>query len=244
MIVKTLKANSTKGTILYAGQKINSELIFTNDCFGSPKQLVIQFRQVQELNNNANEKNKTFHAIISLPEEDKYKLNTQQEIEIVKAYAKKQGLEKNQWIAYKHNDTKYPHFHFIANRINADTAKSISLSNDRFKNMAFSESMEVKYNLFVLDRKLKKDKSKTNLRIKELKQIVDNNIKNSKDFNEFIKNMKKDNVTVNKGRGLSYTHNKVSIKGSCIGRNYSLKNTEKQILENSDKKSFRKKHNL
>ena len=235
MIVKTLKANSTKGTILYAGEKKKAELIYHNDCFGAPKELVVQFRQIQKLNVNTNEKNKTFHASISLPEKDKGKLTKEQEIELVKLYAKKQGFENNQWVAYKHNDTKNPHYHFIANRINADTGKSVSVSNDRFKNMDFSKNMEIKYNLFILDRKVKKDKSKTNLRVKELKRIVDSVILRSKNFDEFLKNMKSYNVIVKIGRGLSYYHDKVDIKGSDLGRDYSLSNTRKKFLKTKQK---------
>lgn len=235
MITKTHQASSTKGTILYAGEKNKAELIEQNDVFGSPKEVANQFKQVQELNTRANEKNKTFHASISLHPNDKGKLTKEQEKELVKAYAKKQGLEKNQWIAYKHNDTKHPHYHFIANRINADTKKSTSVSNDRYKNIEFSKQQEKKYNLTIVERSKNVDKSKTNERAANLKKIVDKNIKISKNFDEFRSNMKKDKVTVNKGRGISYTHDKVSFKGSDLGRNYSLKKTQKQI-ENKGKR--------
>ena len=75
MIAKTHQASSTKGTILYAGEKDKAELVAQNDVFGSPKEVADQFKQVQELNTRANEKNKTFHASISVPEKDKGKLN-------------------------------------------------------------------------------------------------------------------------------------------------------------------------
>ena len=149
--------------------------------------------------------------------------------EMVKLYAKKQGFEKNQWVVYKHNDTKNPHYHFVGNRINADTKKSTSVSNDRYKNLEFSREMEKKYNLTKVEKTLTIDKTKTNQRALELKKMVDKNIKKSKGFDDFKWNMEKDGVKVNKGRGLSYTHDKVSFKGSELGRNYSLKNTEKQI---------------
>jgi len=237
MIVNSHPASSTKGTILYAGEKDKAELIEQNDCFGSPQEVAEQFKQVQELNTRASEKNKTFHASISLPEKDKGKLSKKQEQDMVKAYAKKQGFEKNQWVAYKHNDTKNPHYHFVANRINPETKKSTSISNDRYKNMEFSKEMEQKYNLTRVEKTMQTDKTKTNQRASELKNIVDKNIKKSKSFDDFKKNMEKDGVTVNKGRGLSYTHDKVSFKGSELGRNYSLKNTEKQI-EKGKKKGF------
>ena len=160
MIVNSHPAGSTKGTILYAGNKDKAELIEQHDCFGSPEEVAEQFKQVQELNTRANEKNKTFHASISLPEKDKGKLSKQQERDMVNSYAKKQGLEKNQWVAYKHNDTKNPHYHFVANRINADTKKSTSTSNDRYKNLEFSREMEQKYNLTKVEKTLKIDKIK------------------------------------------------------------------------------------
>ena len=65
MIVNSHKASSTKGTILYAGEKDKAELIEQNDCFGSPEEVAEQFKQVQDLNTRAEEKIKHFMRVLA-----------------------------------------------------------------------------------------------------------------------------------------------------------------------------------
>jgi MobA/VirD2-like, nuclease domain len=208
MIVENMSAGSTKGTILYVAQKDDAELIIANDVVGTPEQMVKQFRQVQELNTRALEKNKTYHSAISLHPKDKGKLSKSDEIKIIKDYAKMMKLDKNQFVCYKHSDTKNPHYHFVANRINEDTQKSTSLSNNRYKYREFCKGQEKKYNLVVAlknenkvtfkdevekDNKIEiKEKfyfKEDNSQIENLRKIVERELAKSKSLKELTERL-------------------------------------------------------
>ena len=240
MIAKSLPAGSTKGTILYAGEKDGAELTVANDVFGSPKSIVVQFRHVQELNTRTQEKNKTFSSTISLHPNDTNKLSKPQEIKLIQDYAKALNLDENQYVAYKHTDTEVPHFHFIANLINEKTEKSTTLSHYKLKHLTFCKLQEKKYNLTVAVKPeniipykettiIKND----NLQIDFLRIIIQQNLKKSKSFKDFQNRMQIDKIKAYlNGSGVSFlTDAKVKFSGSKISRKFSFKGIEKQISD-------------
>lgn len=239
MIAKSLNAGSTKGTILYAGEKKEAELVCANDVFGSPKSIANQFKHVQQLNTRTEEKNKTFHSTISLHPDDKGKLSKEQEIQLIKDYAKMLNLDKNQYVAYKHTDTEKPHFHFVANRINEDTKKATNLYRFKDNHMIFCKEQEQKLNLTIA---IKEENIVTignkevvipdNSQIESLKEIVQRNLKESKNLKELEERLDKENIkTYKKGTGISFMNmdNKVIFNGSKLDRSLSLKGIEKQL---------------
>jgi len=217
----------TLNSLEYANK--GGELISSNFVAGKPKVVFKDFEFVQSLNDRAN--NKSIHAIISLnPNDNIAKLNRQDYIDICNQYLEKHGFKNNQSAIYLHTEKDHTHFHIIANRIGFD-GKCVSSSHNYAKNVEFSKQMELKYNLVKTNRKTKGiDFIKDNSRAKMVRVIVDSAILRSLSIEAFIQEMKKQNILVLKGRGISFADSSgVKFKGSDLGRAYSLQNIAKRI---------------
>ena len=240
MICKQVQCSSARAGILYAGNKKESEMITSNDCYGTPEEIAKQFDEVQKYNTRTAGENKTYHVVIGVNEEDNKKLTEYDKKEMVEEFAKKMGFENNQYVVYEHRDSNSPHYHFIGNRID-DEGKAVSLSNNYYKHEEYSREQEKKYNLeqvLTKDRTNVKEQtiSLSNHRKEELRTLIDKNIEKSSDMAEFKKNMERDGIKVYQGRGLSYQDkDKALFKGSDIGKQYSLQHTERRLEKNREK---------
>lgn len=234
MIVKKIECNSAKSGILYAGNKQDAELIISNNCYGKPNDIASQFLEMQQYNKTTNDKNKTYHVVIGFTEDDIKKLSQIDKEEIVKDFANDLGFKDNQYVAYEHKDGNSPHLHVLGNRVSND-GKIVSLSNNYYKHENFCRNQEIKYGLTRVktkDRTKPYEKIQTlgNHRKIELKEIIDETIKDSSSIDEFSLKMKEKGIEVKLGRGISYIDkDKVAFKGSSIGRDYSLSKTKKKI---------------
>lgn len=240
MIVKQISCDSCKAGILYAGHKMDAELVASNNCFGSPNDIADQFIEVQAYNTTTADKNKTYHVAIGWNAEDHKKLNELDKKQIAESFATKLGFTDRQWVCYEHHDGNAPHMHFIGNRIGID-GKSVSLSLNYYRHEEFCRQQEKKYDLTKVKTKSREHskvltQSLSNHRKEELKGIIDKHIKKSKSFKEFTDSLEKSSIKVYKGRGLSYLDkDNVKFKASALGREYSLKNTEKRIEQQRNK---------
>lgn len=234
MIVKQIGCDNVKAGILYAGNKKDAQMIISNYCYGSPRDIANQFLEVQEYNKTSAQKNKSYHTVIGFSKEDIEKITNKDKEQIVKSFAKKMGFENNQYVAYEHQDGNSPHFHFIGNRI-CNEGKSVSLSNNYYKHESFCRNQEKQYNLAVVKTKertksAQQTQSLSNHRKIELKNLIDDAISISKSLEQFTSQMNKKNIKVLIGRGISFTdRDNVNFKGSSIGRNYSLSNIKKAL---------------
>ena len=219
----------TLNSLQYAER--GGEQLYTNNVFGSPKEIFNDFKLIQELNDRA--KNKSIHAIISFnPNDDTNKLSKQNLIDIGNKYLEQHGLNNNQAAIYIHNDKAHLHLHIIANRIKKD-GLCVSSSHNYAKNLTFCKEIEKEYSLIETNRKEKGvDFVKDNQRANKIKEKIDKAILKSNSLDEFCKNMKQLNVLALRGRGIAFVDSAgAKFKGSEIGREYSLKGIEKQLCE-------------
>lgn len=205
------------------------EQLYTNNVFGSPKEIFNDFKLIQDLNDRA--KNKSIHAILSFnPNDNMQKLTKQDLIDISNKYLEKHGFDDNQAAVYLHNDKAHIHLHIVANRIKMDGI-CVSTSNNYFKNLEFAKEMENQYQLIKTNRKEKGvDFVKDSQRANQIKAKIDKSLLKSTTMDEFCKHMKNMNVLVLRGRGIAFVDGSgAKFKGSELGREYSLVGIEKQI---------------
>lgn len=205
------------------------EQLYTNNVFGSPKEIFNDFKLIQDLNDRA--KNKSIHAILSFnPNDDMQRLTKQDLIDIANKYLEKHGFDDNQSAVYLHNDKAHIHLHIVANRIKMDGI-CVSSSNNYFKNLDFAKEMENQYQLIKTNRKEKGvDFVKDSQRANQIKAKIDKALLKSTTMDEFCKHMKNMNVLVLRGRGIAFVDGSgAKFKGSEIGREYSIMGIEKQL---------------
>lgn len=230
MICKIATITHTKNALDYCEK--GGELIHANGVNGNAKGISKQFKQVHALKENI--KHKSLHAIISFNPEDR-ELNKGELMEVSEMYAKQHGFDKNQYAVYLHQDKEHKHLHIVANRIGLDR-KVLSSSHSYAKNTEFSKNTEQEYGLIKTNRK---EKGKDFVHQKEfsgtMKLMIDECLKKSKSMYELSKNLKEVySVTMYRGRGVSFMYQEnnekaIKLKGSEVGREYSLKGLEKQI---------------
>lgn len=232
MICKVATIKHSKNALNYCEK--GGELIHANGVSGSAKEINKQFKQVHALKENI--KHKSLHAIISFNPDDR-ELKKGELMEVSERYAKQHGFDKKQYAVYLHQDKEHKHLHIVANRIGIDR-KVVSSSHSYAKNTEFSKKTEQEYNLVKTNRK---EKGKDFVHQKEfsgtMKIMIDECLKKSKNMSELAKNLKDQyNVTMYKGRGVSFMYQEknekaIKLKGSEVGRAYSLKGLEKQIQD-------------
>lgn len=214
------------------------EQLYTNNVFGSPKEIFNDFKLIQDLNDRA--KNKSIHAILAFnPNDDVQKLSKQDLIDISNKYLKKHGFEDNQSAIYLHTEKEHLHLHIISNRITND-GLCVSSSNNYFKNLEFAKEMENQYQLIKTNRKEKGiDFVKDSQRANQIKAKIDKALLNSTTMDEFCKHMKNMNVLVLRGRGIAFVDGSgAKFKGSELGREYSLMGIEKLLNQTKSITNF------
>jgi hypothetical protein len=179
---------------------------------------------------------------------------------LVLEFAKEFGFAENQMLAFKHNDTKHKHIHIVANRINYNGKNTAN----HFKNYArtgeFSRRMELELGLAItsdmsLNQKGKQQAPRQDTAIINLRNLVDQVLGKASTIDEFGKQMQTHGFKTYIGRGVAFfnMHNRMKVKGSDLGKDYSLQNLEKRIgMEMSQafvsvkrkKKSRRKRQGL
>lgn len=230
MIAKLASISYCKNALVYCEK--GGELLTTNKSLGNAKQIYDQM----QLNNSSNDKciNHTFHVKIRIAPEDKGKLNSQDWIDISSSYAKKIGFNNNPFAVYIHKEaTDDEHIHIVGSRIKSDNT-AVSDSFTHYKNMDWCREIEKKYKLRKVARVLEAYKAKKlfeneDLRTDALRKIVIKAINQSDNMADFKFHLKNSKVDVKIGRGISFKYDKVVIKGSKLGRAFSLSGIKKQI---------------
>ncbi|MDA3953208.1 MAG: relaxase/mobilization nuclease domain-containing protein [Bacteroidales bacterium] len=200
-----------------------AELLHYNNCCGDKNELAQQFRDVKALNRKIEKP--VWHTSLSFAHNDK--LSKHQLIEISEKLAKKFGFEKNQYLVVQHHDTKHQHIHIVSNRVGFDS-KAISTSKNYQKVSDFSRRIEKEYNLEQVlspEKFLGKDRKeipRLDKRKDQIKEIINEALSKSKSYDDFKSFVEKNNLKIEKGRGIAFIDNKgVRLKGSQIG--FSLK---------------------
>src|SRR5208283_1443996 len=133
MISKTLIGKSFGAIVNYCmeakGEKKNSpnrgEIFAASNCCGNKNQIIQQFKDQKNINKRL--KRATWHTSLSFAPQDSAKLNLSMMTEIAHSFAQEFGFE--QFVAIRHKDTAFDHFHFIGNRVNLNS-KTVSDSQN------------------------------------------------------------------------------------------------------------------
>jgi hypothetical protein len=222
-----------KGLLHYLTKKEN-EVITSNLLLPDLpiKEIQKEMEIMQSLNKRC--KKNLMHIVLSFPHQEKLDSVTLKNIteDFLEAFKADNCMS----ISYRHFDRSHPHVHCVINKIKMDgTVLSDSFSHIRAKKIC--RKIEQIYDL---TRVSNFSKENTNSSIQKLQIEIDTVIEDSLSFEEFIRLLELKSYKVLKGRGISFIdkRNGTKIKGSAIGRNYSLSNIKKRLLEASETKDI------
>ena len=243
MVSKAAAKETSSASIGYAISKHEAELLDKNLVNGDKaKDIKAEFETFQDLNGRC--KNNSISIVISPAREDGTKLTKDELRDISKEYMQRMGLDKHQYVVGLHNDTKTPHLHIIANRINHRGEaykdgrigrKSWNITNQMAQERGLVIANEVSEKSKNLEQTLNQ---KENLRLQreEIRRIFAQSVKKKpRDFNQYKKLMEENAKKMKKslevvpyinkqgkfqGYSIKYEGNK--FKASDISRNMSL----------------------
>ncbi len=238
MIGKVMTGQSFRGCLLYClndkKQEVNeeqkmrnrAEVLLYNKCGGNERELVQQFNEVRALNQRVAKP--VLHITLSLAEGEK--VATEKLIEMSEACAKEMGFQESQYVAVLHHDTKHPHIHIVANRVGFE-GRTVSESNSYRRIADYCRKMERQYGLqqVLSPKKFLNQKERQLPRLDQRKEQLRSDVKQclflSKNYEQFEGLMKRKKITIERGRGITFTDDKkMRVKGSELG--YSLQTIE------------------
>lgn len=214
--------------------KDRAEVIYRNYCCGNVNELTSQFSEVSKLSRRVEKP--VLHLTLSLAHGEK--LSKNQLIELAQACTEAFKVDQNQYAVILHKDTRAQHIHIVANRVGYD-GKVASNSNSYLRMAKLCRELEIKHGLKqVLNPRafLSKEQRmipRQNARMDQLKENIQQVLKQVKTIEQFEQKMNALGYQVLKGRGIAFVDDKkVKIKGSEVG--YSLMRIEK-ILGQQEK---------
>ncbi|MBO3097614.1 relaxase/mobilization nuclease domain-containing protein [Gelidibacter pelagius] len=242
MIAKLQSISYTSNALLYCEK--GGQLLTSNECLGNGNQIYAQMKELENRNDRCVKK--AFHIKIRIAPEDKGKLNSQNWIDISKAYANKIGFQKNMYAVYIHEEgTEKEHIHIVASRI-MENNLAVPDNYTHYKNLDFCRDIEKEYELRKVERKLEKIKIQeefipTDKRSVDLKEAIFSAISVSDSIEDVVFHLKNQQIKTKIGRGISFVdRNGVSKKGSEIDRKLSLKGIETLLSYNHQELTFNK----
>ncbi len=188
---------------------------------------------VHNRNHNKNLSKFIWHQTFSFPPEEKVSKETMWTI--CERFSEEFGFENNQLIAFIHRDTAHEHFHIVANRVSGNGKNTADHFNNYRRTGDFCRKIELELGLKITAEMNLKRKEKA-LGIDQdpkvvLQQQLPRILTASGNFNEFTRFMKKEGFSCDIGRGLTFIQITTGqkIKGSDVGREYSLQNVKKRL---------------
>lgn len=157
--------------------------------------------------------------------------------EIALQFAKDFGFEDNQMAVFLHTDKVHRHFHIVANRINFNGKNTADHFNNYARVGKFCRKMELELGLRItpemhLTAENKQQQRETqDQALLTLKQTIDGMLPNVSTMQQLGIELQKQGVKTLVKRGITFinTQNGMKVKGSDIGRQYSLANLEKRL---------------
>ncbi len=207
--------------------------IYTHMC--NTENAVLHFRNVRE---KAIKKgnNVAHHICLSFSLEDE--INPEKAIEIGQELME-EVYPNNQYILSVHNDREHLHCHILVNSVDMEKHKKINSNKYTLQEMRnISDNICEKYGLSVITTQYKNHRQK-------LKSAIDNAVKNSNSFEEFLINMKSKRYEVKNCKYLAFKGitDKTFIRRDSLGTAYKEKNlrdriVNKIVVENKGKKIY------
>ncbi|GLU51555.1 hypothetical protein Dfri01_10160 [Dyadobacter frigoris] len=159
--------------------------------------------------------------------------------QIAMEFAKDFGFEENQMAVFLHTDKPHRHFHIAANRINYNGKNTADHFNNYARIGKFCRKMEQELGLQITPEmhltaeNTEKPRQTADKALLKLKQAIDSILPNVSSMQQLSTELQKQGVKTFIKRGVTFinTKNGMKVKGSDIGRDYSLANLEKRLGE-------------
>jgi len=219
------------------------EIKYTNLGATTPELAIKEMLNTQGLNTRS-KANKTYHLMLSFP--DGEQPPPEQIHEMEEKICAALGFSEHQRLSVIHRDTKNLHIHIAINKIHPETFAAHSPYNDWLKIQKTCAKLEQEYGLQITNHKSAKTKAQnmadniehhtgieTFLNWLERNGIADN-IRLAQSWQELHELLAADGVAVKKhGNGLNFVaiKEKINVKASSLGREFSKANLEKRLGE-------------
>jgi len=191
-----------------------------------------QFSDIARLNQNCTQP--FWHQCFSFPKDENPSNELLEKITI--DFALDFGFFERQMIAFRHYDKEHHHFHIISNRLDLDGKNAVKTSNNYYRINTFCRKMEKKYGLKAVEigrtNKIDgKENPISNKYADELRAIINSILPKAQSMDKLIKIMQEQGYVIEKGRGITFVlpKNNIRIKGSDLGKEYSLNNLSKRL---------------
>lgn len=247
MIGKITIGKDFYGVLAYNEKKVSEGVgyvIDSNIGHSTAVNMTQEFNLIRQLRPGLG--NAVFHVSLNLPYSDR--LNDTEFTALGCDYLIKMGFDNNQFIMYRHTDTKHEHIHIVANRVRY-SGRITNDSNIKRRSREVLNDLEKKYGLTQIStnvssiksldqREIEKTLRTGNLPIKLiLQERVGSAISRAADTTEFIKLLQEQNIsprfntskTTGRVSGISFNYQGIVYKGSTLGKKYSWNSIVKQI---------------
>jgi len=157
-------------------------------------------------------------------------------INIATEFAREFGFEQNQMLVFKHTDTTHDHFHIVANRLDYNGKNTADHFNNYARTGKFCRRMELELGFTItpgmrLTSENRLEKGLSDKVVIQLKNIIDQLLPSISSLAELENALKEKGYKTYIGRGIAFFNpkNRMKVKGSEIGREYSLANLERRL---------------
>lgn len=239
MIIKIIRTSSSSNLLNYLVNQEHEVL----DAKG-----VLPYQDFREIRNefkmreltNSRAENIAYNIIVSFPAKDTITKSMRANLleEIMLEFNGGSDL----WYAVSHCDTpNHQHFHIALSAIKLD-GLSIDMSNFAKRAKELSRKLEIKYSLTRISNQRTLG---SNEALGELKFTIDHAINEAQNMEHFIEIMRLSGYKCKVGRGITFIklENNHPIKGSDVGRVYSLGNLKKNFEPVSNLRKDEKRAN-
>jgi len=237
MIAKAIKGKGFRGALDYDLSKAGALMLDTNMAGKTARELAQEFGAVRKLRPTLGKA--VLHVSLSAAPGET--VTDEQWRDIAKRYIDGMDLDQSQYCVIKHSDTEHEHVHIIANRIRFD-GTVVSDSHDYKRQEQIMREIERDYGLQRVAPSIEAErkapaKGEIELAVRtgessikqRLQQICDGAAKDCKSYTEYQERLEAIGVEVvpvtqsagAKLTGLSYRLDRVTMKGSDLGKAYS-----------------------
>jgi len=159
--------------------------------------------------------------------------------EISNEFAREFGFEQNQMLVFKHEDTANVHFHIVANRIDSNGKNTSKHFHNYARTGEFCRRMEQRLELMQapemrINKRQGLENILTDKKHLKLKSSIEQLLNTASSIEELKAKLLTQGYKTYVGRGIAFYNmqKNIKIKGSDLGRSYSLAWIEKRLAQN------------
>ena len=254
---KAIAHGSTALDYIFREGKLGNRLAFHNICSKESKAIYEEMKVVSNYNTRC--RNKFLRIEIGIAPQDEKKLSVSELAQIAHLFAKKMGLDNQQWVAVTHKDTDNRHIHIIANRISLygevyDTTfvsnRAARVAEDISREKGLTIAKEVKAERKHQEEKASPTREQTKQQVQKICHTLLDKYKGMgiTGHSMFLYELNKNGIAIERMKnkqskvyGLKFSYAGQSFKASEIGREFGYRSLQKNF-EETNKKEQKKPH--